>query len=475
MLLTITTTYRPATDLGFLLHKNPGKVQDFDLSFGRAHVFYPEASEDRCTVALVMDIDTIGLVRNRHRPSGDGFSLDQYVNDRPYVASSFLSVAMNKIFRTAMQGTCLQRPDLVETKIPLIAKLPVVPCKGGEDLLKRLFEPLGYSVVTESYPLETKFPDWGQSKYYSVTIEGCTRLQDTLSHLYVLIPVLDDDKHYWVGDDEVEKLLRNGEQWLSGHPERELIVDRYLKHRKNLTREALSRLLDEDQIDPDEDESAHTQEEEAIERKMSLNEQRLGTVVAILKNSGASRVLDLGCGEGKLIDSLLKERAFKEIVGIDVSHRSLEVAVRKLNLDRMPSMQRERINLLHGSLMYRDKRLHGFDAAAVIEVIEHLDPPRLAAFERVLFEFARPATVVLSTPNVEYNVRFETLPAGKLRHKDHRFEWSREEFKQWSGGICKRFGYSVRFLSVGDDDSEVGPPTQMAVFSLAHAGSESNL
>ena len=187
--------------------------------------------------------------------------------------------------------------------------------------------------------------------------------------------------------------------------------------------------------------------------------------MAVLQGRRRKRVLDLGCSYGNLLRRLLEDKQFEQIVGLDVSHRALEIAAERLHLDRLPERQRQRIQLLQGSLIYRDERLDGFDAAAVVEVIEHLDPPRLAAFERVLFEFARPATVVVTTPNVEYNVRFETLPAGQFRHKDHRFEWTRAAVP----GVGRRrsrsgSGTRVRFLPVGPDDPEVGPPTQMAVF-----------
>ena len=290
-------------------------------------------------------------------------------------------------------------------------------------------------------------------------------MSDLLTHLYVLIPVLDDDKHYWVGDAEVEKLLRHGEGWLREHPERELITNRYLKHQKRLAREALSRLIGEEEPAADELAETHTREEEAIEKPISLAEQRMGAVIAALRSSGAKRVLDLGCGEGRLLRELLKDKAFTEIVGMDVSHRALEIASQKLRLEDLPTMQKDRIRLIHGSLTYRDKRLAGYDAATVVEVIEHQDPPRLAAFERVLFEFARPQTAVVTTPNVEYNVKFETLSAGKMRHRDHRFEWTRAEFQSWANAIAVRFGYSVRFLPIGPEDPIVGSPTQMGIFT----------
>jgi 3' terminal RNA ribose 2'-O-methyltransferase Hen1 len=342
----------------------------------------------------------------------------------------------------------------------------VLPCRGGEAFLQRLFEPLGYKVAAERLPLDEQYPDWGESPYFTVTLQSNTRLHDLLTHLYVLVPVLDNDKHYWVGEDEMEKLLRHGEGWLAAHPEREMIADRYLKHQRSLAREALARLVEEESAEPDPLEAQPEREEEAVERPIRLNDQRQGTVLAVVKQSGAKRVLDLGCGEGRLLRSFLEDPGFEEIVGMDVSYRSLEAAQERLRLDRLPPRQRARIRLIHGSLTYRDQRLAGYDAATVVEVIEHLDPPRLAAFERVLFEAARPKTVVLTTPNAEYNVRFASLPAEKLRHKDHRFEWSRAEFQSWARRVAERFGYSVRFMPIGPEDPEVGSPTQMGVFTL---------
>jgi 3' terminal RNA ribose 2'-O-methyltransferase Hen1 len=462
MLLTITNTQPPATDLGYLLHKNPARPQSFDLSFGHAHVFYPEASDERCSAALLLDVDPVGLVRNRRGPGGEGRALEQYVNDRPYVASSFLSVAIAQVFGSALAGRSKERQSLVDVRLPLEAAISVLPCRGGGEFLRRLFEPLGYAVTARRRALDEQFPEWGESQYFTVELQTNCRLRDLLSHLYVLIPVLDNDKHYWVGDDEVEKLMRHGASWLISHPEREMITRRYLKHRHSLVKEALSRLVEED---PDDKAEQHANEEAVIEERISLNAQRINSVVEALTDCGARRVVDLGCGEGKLLRALLEEKSFTEITGVDVSFRALEIARDRLKLDRASQKQKDRIRLLHGSLTYRDKRLAGYDAATVIEVIEHLDPPRLSAFERVLFEFAKPGAVVMTTPNVEYNVKFETLPAGKLRHKDHRFEWTRSEFQGWATAAAERFGYSVRFAPVGPEDETVGAPTQMAVFT----------
>ncbi|MEM6551080.1 MAG: 3' terminal RNA ribose 2'-O-methyltransferase Hen1 [Planctomycetota bacterium] len=466
MLLTITNHSPQAADLGYLLHKHPDKVQAFSLSYGQAHVFYPECSAGRCTACLLLDIDPVGLVRNRRGPSGEGRSLEQYVNDRPYVASSFLSVALTKVYGSALAGRCTDKPDLVDSPLDLTIKIDVVPCRGAGDgqVICDLFKPLGYEVETIRHSLDEKFPQWGEGPYFSVTLRAKKPLAEVLTHLYVLLPVLDNDKHYWVDKDEVEKLLKRGEGWLPNHPAKEMIANRYLRHQRSLTRDALARLTADEQVDPDADAESHDEQEEAIERPMSLNDQRHAAVIAALKASGAKRVLDLGCAQGKLLRRLFDEKQFDLVTGMDVSLRALESAERRLRLERMPDRQRDRIQLLHGSLMYRDQRLAGYDAACLVEVIEHLDPPRLAAMERAVFEFAKPLTVVVTTPNVEYNVRFETLPAGQLRHRDHRFEWTRDEFQSWATALAERFGYAVRFLPVGDADVEVGSPTQMGVF-----------
>jgi 3' terminal RNA ribose 2'-O-methyltransferase Hen1 len=467
MLLAISTTANPATDLGFLLHKNPGRVHRFEQSFGHATVFYPEATAERCTACLLVDVDPVGLVRRRSGPAGDGGQLGQYVNDRPYVASSFLSVALADVFGTAMTGRSKDRPELAASFIPLEVNIPVLPSRGGEALIKELFEPLGYTVTAERLPLDKKFPSWGESHYFSVILRGTLRLMELLNHLYVLIPVLDDEKHYWVGDGEVEKLLRRGADWLPNHPAKEQIARRYLKHRKSLARAAMERLTlpgaDQDIVPIA---GKPVGREDALEAPLSLNEQRIARVVEAVLEAGAKSVVDLGCGEGRLLRELLQQRQLDRIVGVDVSLRALEFAEERLELDRLAPAIREKVKLLHGSLMYRDRRLQGFDVACIIEVVEHLDAPRLMAFERVVFENARPATVVLTTPNAEYNTKFANLPAGRFRHPDHRFEWTRLDFEAWACEVAARFGYEARFLPVGSVDPALGPPTQMAIFRV---------
>lgn len=462
MLLSIATRHQPATDLGYLLAKHPDRLQRFDLAFGHAHVFYPSADDDYCQAALVVDVDPVALVRGRGQTDGP---LSQYVNDRPYVASSFLSVALSRVFGTALNGDSKARPELAAKALPLEAELPVLRCRAGEDMIRRCFEPLGYAVDVARLPLDTQFPEWGESDYYRLRLAGTVRLSELLRHLYVLLPALDGDKHYYVGDDEVDKLVAKAAEWLPSHPERDWIAHRYFKRQRSLARAALARLIDVDEDDVEEAETVREEAEAGIERPLSLNDQRLGAVMAALRAAGAASVLDLGCGEGRLVGRLLDDARFTRVVGADVSPIVLERAADRLKLDRMPPLKRQRVELLHGSLTYRDARFAGFDAACAIEVIEHIDPPRLDAFARVLFEHAQPRTVVITTPNVEYNVLFETLPAGRMRHPDHRFEWTRAQFRAWAEAAAARYGYRVEFLGVGEENAQLGAPTQMGVFT----------
>ncbi|MCP2335895.1 3' terminal RNA ribose 2'-O-methyltransferase Hen1 [Actinomadura rupiterrae] len=484
MLLTITTTRAPATDLGFLLHKHPGKVQPFEQASGVAHVFYPEADETRCTAALLLEVDPVKLVRTRGKSSPD-FTLGQYVNDRPYAASSLLASAMAGVFRTAMRGRCDARPELPDVPLPLEIKLPALPCRGGPERAERYFAPLGWRVEAVPVPLDEGFPAWGDSRYVSLTLTGELRLADALNQLYVLLPVLDEAKHYWMAPDEVDKLIRAGEGWLAAHPDRAGIIRRYLANRRPLVRAALGRLADSDDAPEDALATASLDEElapegaapegtapeapaqeQAEEPKASLAEQRAEAVLAALHEQDARTVIDLGCGGGKLLARLKRDRTFEKVTGVDVSYRAVEMVHRRGIPDDSGNPHRPaRVSVFQSALTYADRRFEGYDAAVLMEVVEHIDPPRLAAVEGVVFGAARPASVVVTTPNAEYNARYEGLAEGAMRHPDHRFEWTRGEFASWAVRVAAEHGYGVRYVPVGDLDPELGAPTQMAVFT----------
>lgn len=457
MYLSIATTHKPATDLGFLLHKHPERVHETELGFGMAYVFYPQATESRCEAALVLDIDPIGLVRGKGSAEG---LLDQYVNDRPYAASSFLSVALARALRNAMGGTSKERPQLAQQAIPLEATVTPLPARGGAKVVRELFEPLGWTADVE--PIEG--PGGQHSRYVRLRLSGNARLSTLLNQLYVLIPVLDDDKHYWVGEDEVNKLLARGEGWLTDHPSRELIVDRYLKHRRSLARLALARLepeTEEEEVAPTSRDAA----EENLERPIRLNDARMDVVVDTLRELGAKQIADLGCGEGKLLTRLVRERWVTQVLGVDASAFTLERAAKRLRLNESGAPPEGKVKLLHGALTYRDKRIAGMDAATLVEVIEHLDPQRLPALARIVFGEAKPRSVLVTTPNREYNALFPALSPGAFRHPDHRFEWTRAEFASWVKGIEDSYGYHAQLSDIGEINETYGAPTQMAVFT----------
>jgi 3' terminal RNA ribose 2'-O-methyltransferase Hen1 len=455
VLLTISYSGPQASDLGYLLYKHPAKVQSFDLSVGVAHVFYPDASDDLCTAALLLEVDAIGLVRNKRFSGGDSFSLGQYINDRPYASSSMLAVAIGQLFSTAMTGRCDSRPELAATELPLTFSLTSVPSRGEAGLATRLFAPLGWEVDERPIVLDNEHPEWGESRYSNLTLRATIRLADALRQIYVLLPVLDDSKHYWVSDDEVGKLVRSGDGWLQDHPDRELITKRYLAHQRGMVADATARLLGlDDDLAP----------EEAPAMVTPLYNLRAEAVLAALKDIRATRVADLGCGEGALLRRLFDDRSFTEIIGTDVSNGSLAAAAKRLYLRDLSDEQRARMTLLQSSVTYFDDRIRGLDAAVLMEVIEHIEPDRLGAVESAVFSKANPAAVVVTTPNADYNVLYPSLPAGGFRHPDHRFEWTRDEFVAWASGVCERTGYSVEFRSVGDVDPDHGSPTQLALF-----------
>ncbi|MEM7396879.1 MAG: 3' terminal RNA ribose 2'-O-methyltransferase Hen1, partial [Verrucomicrobiota bacterium] len=338
-MLEITNSASPATDLGFLLHKNPERIRSVELSFGEAHVFYPEANEDRCTAALLLRINPIDLVRARR---GRTKTLDQYVNDRPYAASSHMSSAIAKVYGTALSGRCKDKPELVERPLPLEVKISVLPYRGGEHVLRNLFEPLGYTVEAEGMELDPTFPDWGPSPYAVARLAADVTVKDLLTHLYVLIPVLDNEKHYWVAEDEIEKLLRKGESWLADHPHQELIVNRYLRHRRRYTEAALARMNPEEG-DPDETTAQQDTAEAVVEERISLNQQRIDAVTGVVHQFEPASLIDLGCGEGRYLKAFLQQASLRRIVGMDVSWRVLEIARERMKFDRMPERQQERI------------------------------------------------------------------------------------------------------------------------------------
>ena len=464
MLLTITYTGHDTQNLGYLLHKNPERAQQFDISYGKAYVFYPEVSDEKTTAALLLDIDPLDLAKGKVG-SGQGGLFD-YVNDRPYTCSSFMSTAIARIFNTALSGKCAHMQELADTPLDLSATLYSLKDNGYEGLAAQLFEPLGYQVKTERTVLDEKFPEWGASPYINLTISGKVKLSDLLKHIYVLIPVFDTQKHYYIDESEIRKLLKHGEDWLPQHPHKGKITSRFLGRRYGFIKQAYQALTAAELEQESEEEKVEKGDLEKAEEKQvktPLNTQRLEAVKDAVIKSGAKTVIDMGCGEGQLTGMLLKENAIEKVAACDISVSTLEVASRRLKKDCIPA-DKDKLTLFQGSLTYKDKRFTGYDCACLIEVIEHIDAARLVALERIVFAYAAPKTVIVTTPNREYNTAYG-MEESQLRHKDHRFEWTRDEFSGWAKEICDKFGYSCEISGIGEENEEFGTPTQMGVFT----------
>ena len=461
MLLTVTYEGTNTQDLGFLLHKHPDRAQQFVLNYGKAYVFYPEVSNERTTAALLLDIDPLDLAKGKVGSKEGG--LFDYVNDRPYASTSFMSTAIARIFGTAMSGRCDKNQELADTSLNLTACIYSLKDSNDDLLAHEMFEPLGYTVEEKRTLLNERFPEWGASPYIDLTIKGTVRLSELLNHIYVLIPVFDRQKHYYTSEEEIQKLLDHGEGWLADHQYKEKLTRRFFAVKRDYARKALDILLADDIPDDEgaENEPATTEREEHI----PLNDLRMETVKKAVLDSGATSVIDLGCGECKLTSMLLKAQQIKRITACDVSVGVLEKAIKKLHLDRMQPYMKNKLTLMQASLTYRDQRFEGYDCACMIEVIEHIDPLRIPAMERTVFEFASPHTVIVTTPNREYNSNYENIHEDTLRHHDHRFEWTRKEFGDWTKHICDKFSYSCEMIGIGDIDANFGSPTQMGVFT----------
>ncbi len=446
MLMTITYKGNNTQELGYLLHKNPNAAQGFTLSFGKAYVFYPEVSNKSTTAALLLDINSVDLAKGRNTQNAGLFT---YVNDRPYTSNSFMSVAINRVFGTALKGRCDKKQELANTPLDLTATVHMLRCESDDDA-RKIFKPLGYMVKINRRLLDERFPEWGKSPYIDLTLQGTVRLSELLEHLYVLIPVFDGNKHYYIDDTEVEKLLSHGGEWLKNHPERENITRGYFNNIRSITKTALTQLSDA--------------EEDEVSKPKRLDSERIDSVVKAVIESGAQRVLDLGCGEGRYTARLAAESQIVHITAADVSMKVLEAA--NSRIEKLPTFQKDKVEFIQGSALCRDRRFEEYDCCLLIEVIEHIDEERLPVLERVIFEFARPKTVIVTTPNAEYNSNYVFLPDGEMRHSDHRFEWNREKFSKWCNEICEKYSYRAKISGIGNEDERLGAPTQMGVFEL---------
>jgi 3' terminal RNA ribose 2'-O-methyltransferase Hen1 len=450
MYLSIATTYQPATDLGHLLHKHPDRAFKSEGSQSDYYCFFPVATAEYCKACLVLNFNSRPESNGHGRPFLPQLQ-SQYINDRPYVAGSQLSIAIADVFGTAMNGKSKDRQNLADIALPFEIEISAVHCNAGADFIQKIFEPLGYTVEVSNTKLNEKFPAWGQAPYFSIKLNTTKRISEILRQIYVLLPVLDNFKHYYIEDAEKEKILRLGEGWLQNHPLVEIITQRSLKNIRSLSNEALEILLGSEPIT-----SSSLDGEAKLESPIRLNELRFNKVEEVLITSGVKRVLDFGCGEGRFLEKLIRNPWFSEVIGADVSIASLERATKRLERNS----SKNKAKLIHSSFTYHDDRLKDIDSMVMLEVIEHIDLTNLDFVEKNIFEFIKPKLLIITTPNADYNTKFQQ-PG--FRHPDHRFEWTRDEFKVFCEKSIK-YGYTYEISFIGDIEPALGGPTQMGVF-----------
>jgi 3'' terminal RNA ribose 2''-O-methyltransferase Hen1 len=454
MLLTITYKGKDTQDLGYMLFKNPNRPQSVKLTTGSAYVYYPKVSDEETTIALLLDINSLDLAKGEKGKDVQPQSLFDYVNDRPYVASSFLATAMNKVFGTAISGRGDEYQELVDSKLNLSATIHMFPCPVDKERINKVFEPLGYEVNYETFLLDNKFPEWGDSKYVNLTVSGNVVLRDLLKQIILLIPVFDKFKHYDVSNqDELNKLLKLGDGWLSDHPEKDFIVNRYLQFKKGLVNKA------QEHLKSDVDEIEESIDKAVTEKEESLNTTRFNSVINELIKIEAKSVLDIGCSNGKLLEAIRDKMPNIKLAGIDVHLKAVSIADKMANKKDL-----DKIDFFQSSILYKDKRFKGYDAVTAIEVMEHIDEFKLYLFEKVLFGYINPRVAILTTPNKDYNENYDNINNKGLRHFDHRFEFTKREFESWVTKICSKYGYIYFFKSIGKADEKDQQPTLMVTF-----------
>lgn len=496
MQLAIKATGEGAKMLSFLLSKNPQNLYDRSEKGYRVRLTYTVFTDTEVEAVLIVTPDPVELVKN----SPDVYDITQYINDREFVTSSLFCSYARSALGTALNGRPKEEySEWVNHAFNLTISFGPVASDLPDAVINDLFEYLGYEVTIERGQADYRFQLKERSSARFISISGLSTVQAALKQLFVLIPVLDNYKHYYLSEQEIDKLQRYGEGWLDRHPLRELIIKRSLRFQDLIDQAALiygdkrweqpaegynvwkpavgreeiaktaeikgiEELEELEELDGI-DEAERLDGESARESApfVSLNEQRYQAIVKIVENIPAKQTLvDFGAGEGKLSVRLGFIPGVKEILAVEPTERAQLRAIERFD----KAARREAFVKpipVWGSLFYYDERLRCKDVMILCEVIEHIDEYRLPGTMECLFKEYQPKTLIVTTPNAEYNA-FYQMPE-KMRHKDHRFEWTRQEFSEWCNGWANLYPYEVQIEGIGDQTEEYGQPTQTAIFT----------
>lgn len=439
MLMTITCKGSDAQDLSWLLHKRPDRFQAFNLPYGTAYVFFPEYSDNKCIVTLLLDVESSGL--NDICKAKDGEF--QYVNPRQYLSGSLLSGAITKVFASAIKGVCEEKPELVDKVFNYEMEITSFSCRLNPDYIEKLFLPLGYEI--DFTKPSGQYSEIAQ-QFGNLKLIARTTLQKLLSQLFILLPVFDRQLHFWIGESQLEKFIRHSTGWLENHPEKSFIINEYFWPASELK----YRVLEYFNAIPSADEKAP-----------GLNALRQEEIINSLIRHDATSILDLGCGNGSLLELLAQEKRFSKIAGMDIAARNIDEARKKLCSPGRRLCEAEYVFV--GSLTYKDKRISNYDALVLSEVIEHFELERMVLVMKNIFEHAKPRLFIMTTPNKAYNIEY-LLKYDEIRHPDHRHEFNEEEFTSFCQKFASQYNYELEMSSIGEKLPELGAPTLMGIF-----------
>lgn len=443
MQLTIRATGENVKAISHLLSKNPNNLYERNHKGHLVRLFYSEFTEERVEVTIFVTPDPIELMQK----GSNTYDITHYINDREFAVSSIFTSFIRSALGTALNGQPKEEYiKWVDYRFPFTFEFGPVASTLSDQHIKDLFEPIGYEVAITRPEIHYAIDLKDKSSARFLALSGSQTLQDALRHLFVLIPVIDNYKHYFIDEKEIEKLERYGEGWLEGHPLRDMIYRQALRFKE------IYSLVEGSNPDAAADQPA---------KKVRLNDLRYEKIVETAQSLDPKTIVDFGSGEGKLSVRLAFMDGVKEILAVEPSEAENLKAKRRFDKAKeVPGFVEPKT--LWGSLFYYDERLKGKDLIVLCEVIEHIDEQRLPkAMDLILHQYA-PKSFIITTPNREYNDVYDM--EDHFRHDDHRFEWTREEFQTWCKERNHQHLYELEFFGIGEEHPSQGFPTQMCVF-----------
>ncbi|MCK1992095.1 3' terminal RNA ribose 2'-O-methyltransferase Hen1 [Peribacillus muralis] len=443
MQLTINASGNNVKAISYLLSKNPNNLYERKHKGHVVRLFYSTFTETEMEATIFVTPDPIELVKN----TANSYDITHYINDREFAVSSIFCSLIRSALGTALNGQPKEEhAEWVNHPFSFQFDFGPVVSTLSDNQLRELFEPIGYEVSITRPDIQYSFDMKDRSSTRTVSLKGLKTLQEGLRHLFVLIPVIDNYKHYYIDEKEIDKLERYGEGWLDDHPMRDFI------YRQSLRFKEVYSIVENKKPEMKKDDK---------ESKVRLNDLRYEKIFDTVSQMHPSSVVDFGSGEGKLSVRLGFIEGVKEILAVEPSQSATLKALGRF--DKVKDKEKFVIpKPLWGSLFYYDEELKNKDVIILCEVIEHIDEHRLPKVMDTILQDYQPRALILTTPNREYNEVYDMEDA--LRHNDHRFEWTRAEFQQWCTARNHDDSYDLRFEGIGEEHVTQGCPTQMCVF-----------